>query len=248
VGLETSPSTLDLWDPTISISTPAPPALTPAAMPTRPPTDKDGNRRPHDGNGDGKAVCDMGAYEYVGPPYIDLAVTGGSIQPSTGRAGQAIDVTLRVANIGLYRSAGNWTHVYLSKDATYDPSDYLWIPGVSVPPLAAGQETSGVLHARIPSVASASYYVIAHCDVINEVAEWDEQNNWKAIGVLTVPTSAARWSWYRCNKGRFLRQFSAARCALTSLPVGAIWNCTFRAKNQSYRGGEGVVADGSNRS
>jgi len=30
-----------------------------------PATDKDGNPRPSDGNGDGQAVCDMGAYEYV---------------------------------------------------------------------------------------------------------------------------------------------------------------------------------------
>jgi len=34
-----------------------------------PTTDKDGNKRPYDGNGDGQAVCDMGAYEYVGRPY-----------------------------------------------------------------------------------------------------------------------------------------------------------------------------------
>jgi hypothetical protein len=33
-----------------------------------PATDKDGNKRPSDGNGDGRAVCDMGAYEYVGQP------------------------------------------------------------------------------------------------------------------------------------------------------------------------------------
>jgi hypothetical protein len=33
-----------------------------------PTADKDGNLRPYDGNGDGRAVCDMGAYEYVGRP------------------------------------------------------------------------------------------------------------------------------------------------------------------------------------
>jgi hypothetical protein len=32
-----------------------------------PATDKDGSPRPVDGNGDGRAVCDMGAYEYVPP-------------------------------------------------------------------------------------------------------------------------------------------------------------------------------------
>jgi hypothetical protein len=30
-----------------------------------PTTDKDGNPRPYDGNGDGRIICDMGAYEYV---------------------------------------------------------------------------------------------------------------------------------------------------------------------------------------
>ena len=33
-----------------------------------PTTDKDGNARPIDGDGDKQAVCDMGAYEYVPPP------------------------------------------------------------------------------------------------------------------------------------------------------------------------------------
>jgi hypothetical protein len=32
-------------------------------------TDRDGNPRPYDGDGDGQAVCDMGAYEYIGPPW-----------------------------------------------------------------------------------------------------------------------------------------------------------------------------------
>jgi hypothetical protein len=33
-----------------------------------PTTDKDGNKRPYDGNADGRSTCDIGAYEYVGRP------------------------------------------------------------------------------------------------------------------------------------------------------------------------------------
>ena len=37
-----------------------------------PSIDKDGNPRPVDGDGDGQAVCDMGAYEYVGPTFTSV--------------------------------------------------------------------------------------------------------------------------------------------------------------------------------
>jgi len=130
-------------------------------------------------------------------PGADLIISFGLLRPSVGRPGQPIDVLLGVKNIGVCGCRGNWTHVYLSRDQFYDGGDYLWIPGNWVPPLNGDQEASGVLYARIPNVASASYYVIAHCDIINEVAEWDEQNNWKAIGILTLPTGVGRWSLYR---------------------------------------------------
>jgi len=167
-----------------------------------PTTDKDGNRRPYDAHGSGRAVCDMGAYEYVGPPQSslpDLIVAGPSVAQSlTGRVGQMVDVPLGVGNVGPAGCVATWAHIYLSRDSIYDAGDYLWIPGNRVPALGPGQTLSGVLSgARIPNLPSAIYHVIAYCDIINEVDEWDEDNNWKEIGTLSITTTANKWEMYR---------------------------------------------------
>jgi hypothetical protein len=128
----------------------------------------------------------------------DLVITSGSVQPSTGRAGQMVDVPLVIVNVGTVGCVASWAHIYLSKDSVYDPGDYLWIQGNLVPALGAGQKVSGILRgARIPNLPSSIYHVIAFCDVINQVDEWNEENNWKEIGILTIPTAANRWFFYR---------------------------------------------------
>jgi hypothetical protein len=130
-------------------------------------------------------------------PGVDLTVTSGSLQPSGGRAAQVIQVAVRVANIGLSQSGGNWTHVYLSQDSVYDLKDRLWIQGIGISPLDSGKGYvySGTAH--IPNLPSGSYHVIAYCDIINEVDEWDEDNNWKEIGTLSITTAANKWEMYR---------------------------------------------------
>src|SRR6185437_6846641 len=61
-----------------------------------PPTDFDGNPRPIDGDGDGVAVTDMGAFEF---PAADLALAK-TARPDPVSVGDTITYTLTVRNNG----------------------------------------------------------------------------------------------------------------------------------------------------
>ena len=163
-----------------------------------PPTDRDGKARPVDGNNDGQALCDMGAYEYAASVGPDLIVRDGWIQPAAGLPGQTIQIGFRVENQGVAAAAqANWTHVSLSEDATYSPNDWLWIEGIQIPGLSPGQGHDYSASAAIPLLPSAAYHVLVYCDVNDALAESNEQNNWRAIGVLILPTRAHGWFLYR---------------------------------------------------
>ena len=47
------------------------------------------------------------------------------------------------------------------------------------------------------SLGPRPYPVFLQCDVLNEVAEANEQNNVLDIGTLTLPTRARHWHFYR---------------------------------------------------
>jgi uncharacterized repeat protein (TIGR01451 family) len=64
-----------------------------------PTVDLDGNPRPLDGNGDGVATVDMGAFEFVPPSGADLAITKAGA-PNPVVSGNRLTYTLTVTNNG----------------------------------------------------------------------------------------------------------------------------------------------------
>ena len=141
-------------------------------------------------------------------PCADLVISSGEIQPPAISPNVVTQVRFRVENIGVCHTGSCWTHVYLSPDNSYDPSDFLWIQGIGVGPLGQGEAFDysmmtqpsfhdDVVQYLVPILGRGPYHVLVQCDVLNEVLESNEQNNICDIGTLELPTRAGRWTLYR---------------------------------------------------
>lgn len=107
--------------------------------PSLPLTDKDGNSRMVDGNGDGKAVVDIGAYEFV-PASTRSAVipdikANGSDGPITVAQGEKLSVTVSLApgtlaGVDADWWVNAWTPFGWASYLYVDPS-WVWILGLS---------------------------------------------------------------------------------------------------------------------
>jgi subtilase family serine protease len=132
----------------------------------------------------------------IGP---DFDVTSLS-SPTTAGAGQNIDVSDTVQNIGGDADA-TVTHIYLSSDNMIDASDTL-LGSRDVPALAAGANSTGSTTVAIPeSLSAGTWYIIAKADGDDAVLEISETNNTSArtIGIgpdlditsMSAPATAA---------------------------------------------------------
>jgi subtilase family serine protease len=132
----------------------------------------------------------------IGP---DLDITSMSSPPTAG-AGQTIDVSDTIQNIGGDIDA-TVTHIYLSSDNTIDASDTL-LGSRNVPALAAGANNTGSTTATLPeSLSTRSWYIIAKADGGDAVLEISETNNThtRTIGIgpdlditsLSTPAAAS---------------------------------------------------------
>jgi hypothetical protein len=144
-----------------------------------PPTDFDGIPRPLDGDGDGNAVADMGAYEYWGQqPYIE--VTPGEIEfTAVYGGGDPAEQVLTIRNSGAgtlnWQITGdcNWLTVNVNSGSSTGEDDYV-ILSVDVSGLAEGKYNCE-LTVSDPNAANSPRTVGVTLSVI-------------AAGVLLVPS------------------------------------------------------------
>ena len=145
-----------------------------SAVPAWLTNDYEGNARIIDGNSDGNAVVDIGAYEYVGLSKPDLIVQNIVTVPATPLPNQAVGVTVTVKNQGA-ANAGPF-RVDFYKDLTSAPvtqqtGDFL----CSMSQLAASSSDTCV--GTVSYSLSGSYSMWAQADTAQQVTESNESNN-----------------------------------------------------------------------
>ena len=138
-----------------------------------PPDDLEGNPRPADGDGNGTATTDMGAYEYQ-PPMIDLVIDSITLVPPSPQIGELVEITVAFSNQGTSDAGSFWVDWY---------ADLASSPGTPqsgtkfdlISSLAAGAtDTMVVTHTYTTSGAKNMY---AQIDTDEDVVETDENNN-----------------------------------------------------------------------
>jgi hypothetical protein len=162
-----------------------------------PATDFDGVARPVDGDGDGRTVCDVGAYEFLPLPPAPNLVAGGSFEALGVGIGSRMSVSVEILNEGELPAGSFWNHLYLSADERHDPVDHLWVSGIRSPPLAAGETFDWSGAVSKPKLPAGEYHVLVQCDVMNEVAERYEDDNIADIAIIKIPTGVLHWKVYR---------------------------------------------------
>ena len=131
------------------------PAVDAAANAGCPATDQRGAARPFDGNGDGTATCDIGAFELNIPPPssadLSLAKTVNNAAPNVG---DTVTFTLTVTNAGPDAATGvavtdrlpaGYTFTGDSGGGSYNAGTGVW----SIGGLGAGASTSHVITATV---------------------------------------------------------------------------------------------------
>ncbi len=81
------------------------PAVDAGAPSGCPSTDQRGLARPVDRDGDGSALCDIGAYESIAGEPADLRLTK-TVEPAAAAPGEAVTFTLTIANDGIFDASG----------------------------------------------------------------------------------------------------------------------------------------------
>jgi hypothetical protein len=133
-------------------------------------------------------VYEHGAEENVATALItivkdnmsDLVVTDVQI-PTTGIAGSEVTVRWKLKNVGANPARGFLQqNVYLSTDTTKDVSDGL----VATAPIRINLAPNAVIDQAQPmslkGVALRDYHALVHADVLNNIAESNDENNMAA--------------------------------------------------------------------
>jgi hypothetical protein len=94
-------------------------------------------------------------------------------------------IHFEVTNIGAERAQNSSVALYLSTDATLDPSDQL-VSENRVPALAAGERFTRTVRERLRQLAPGNYFAIARVDPAGRLAEAREDNN-TSTTPLVVP-------------------------------------------------------------
>ncbi len=119
--------------------------------------------------------------------YPDLIVSSISA-PTAAVAGQQLSVTYTIQNTG-NGSAPTWLdRIYLSSDGIISQGDILLHEKRRVLPLAAGNSISDTVTFNIPGYLNGNYYMIIRTDYLDELYEYNGENNNNASFILQVTT------------------------------------------------------------
>ena len=170
--------------------------------------DLDGRARIADGNRDGVAQLDMGAYEMVF--WRDLVIRDFDFAPHTIRSGERVFFAGRVVNDGNLATTGTfWIEFLASPRPDFSSPLYYLCRSYNVTAnLAPRQAVSlgGLLRTLDPPPSGPPgglYYVGIRVDPLDEIDEANETNNFswvpsQRLGVEPCPTEATpNWMLYR---------------------------------------------------
>jgi M6 family metalloprotease-like protein len=116
----------------------------------------------------------------------ELTVWASTVTLSGLPAPNDLQVNVTVRNWGFVPAGGSWTHVYLSTDPVYSVDDYPWITGLRTPIIPPQRDHTFAVPTAAPPLPMGTYYMIAQCDVIDDVPEDYENNNLFYAGVVYV--------------------------------------------------------------
>jgi hypothetical protein len=143
-----------------------------------PATDKDGNPRPSDGNNDGRAVCDMGAYEHVFP---NLTLTNCDFAPSAPvrlQPGASVSVGAFIDNDANGPAGAFWLEFWGSRTGglTLDYPN-LVVNSEPIGGLGAHESRSITTTKALNPIPDGPYTVVFVVDRPNQVPESNEGDN-----------------------------------------------------------------------
>jgi subtilase family serine protease len=120
----------------------------------------------------------------------DLAVAAVTNPPATLQINESFAVTDTTGNLGAGPTQSSLTRFYLSIDATFDAGDKQLIGERVVPIIPGNQASTGTTTLKVPSIARATYFLIACADATAAVTENDETNNCLTAAAQVAVTAA----------------------------------------------------------
>jgi hypothetical protein len=110
-----------------------------------------------------------------------------SFVPATPVSGSTITIQWQVTNSGTGNALGQWTdRVFLSIDNSVGGNDVVLGSVIHIGPLAAGVSYDAQLDVLLPVETQGNRFILVQTDAINQVFEFNAENNNVAAAAITV--------------------------------------------------------------